>query len=91
MTPSKMFFAGRSVPPGKVCTLTAPLVRASTSFAQRSIWTQGNVGAGGKFAYVSLIGSAAGAGTGAATNAQASAASTNAMTIFERITESSSG
>ena len=66
MTPSKMFLAARSVPPGNVWTFTFPLVRFSTSFAQRSIWTQGKVAAGGKFAYRSVIGSAAGDVTGTA-------------------------
>ncbi len=50
MTPSKMFFAGSRVPPGKVWTFTLPFVRFSTSLAQRSIWTQGKVCDGGKFA-----------------------------------------
>src|SRR3990170_695962 len=59
MTPSKMFFAARSVPPGNVWTFTFPRVRIETSFAQCSIWTQGKVAAGGKFAYRSVIGSAA--------------------------------
>jgi hypothetical protein len=34
------------------------LVRFSSSFAHRSIWTQGKVDAGGKLAYVSFIGPA---------------------------------
>src|SRR5512140_2774036 len=59
MTPSKMFFAARSVPPGNVWTFTLPWVRSETSFAQRSIWTQGKVADGGKLAYRSVIGSAA--------------------------------
>src|SRR5512141_795388 len=58
MTPSKMFLAARSVPPGNVWTFTLPWVRFSTSFAQRSIWTQGKVADGGKLAYRSVIVSA---------------------------------
>jgi hypothetical protein len=50
MTPSKIFFAASSVPPGKVWTLTRPFVLFSTSFAHLSICTQGNVVEGGKFA-----------------------------------------
>src|SRR5512143_3829162 len=65
ITPSRMFLAGRSVPPGKVCTLTLPPVLFSTSPAQCSIWTQGKVGAGGKLAYVRVIALASAAGTGA--------------------------
>src|SRR5512134_3796644 len=65
MTPSKMFFAARSVPPGNVWTFTLPLVRFSTSLAQRSIWTLGKVAAGGKLAYRSVIVSAEGAVPGA--------------------------
>src|SRR5512139_3961964 len=42
ITPSRMFFAARSVPPGNVWTFTLPPVRFSTSFAQCSIWTHGN-------------------------------------------------
>jgi len=49
-TPSRMFLADSSVPPGKVWTFTLPAVRVSTSLAQRSICTQGNVAAGGKLA-----------------------------------------
>src|SRR5512140_728414 len=59
MTPSTMFFAARSVPPGNVWTFTFPWVRSETSFAQRSIWTQGKVADGGKLAYRSVIGSTA--------------------------------
>ena len=50
MTPSKMSFAPSSVPPGYVLILIRPPVRFSTSSFQRSIWTQGKVEAGGKFA-----------------------------------------
>ena len=50
VTPSSMFLAPTRVPPGKVFTFTAPWVRFSTSFAQRSIWTLGKVTAGGKLA-----------------------------------------
>ena len=50
MTPSKMFLAGSSVPPGKVLIFTWPFVRFSISLTHRSIWTQGKVEAGGKFA-----------------------------------------
>src|SRR5512140_1053601 len=70
MTPSKMFLAARSVPPGNVWTFTLPWVRFSTSFAQRSIWTQGNVEAGGKFAYRSVIVSADRAVPGATNRAR---------------------
>src|SRR5512135_1319239 len=70
MTPSKMFLAARSVPPGNVWTFTLPWVRFSTSFAQRSIWTQGNVDEGGKLAYRRVIVSADGAVPGATNRAR---------------------
>src|SRR5512143_203809 len=70
MTPSKMFLAARSVPPGNVWTFTLPLVRFSTSFAQRSIWTQGKVAEGGKVAYRSVIVSADHTFPGATDNAR---------------------
>src|SRR5208283_5547114 len=55
MTPSNMFLAARSVPPGKVFTVTTLLVLFCTSVAHLSIWTHGNVVDGGKLAYVSVI------------------------------------
>src|SRR6266498_1378322 len=70
MTPSKMFLAARSVPPGNVWTFTFPLVRIETSFAQRSICTQGKVAEGAKLAYRSVIGSAACAVPDATDNAR---------------------
>src|SRR5271157_228342 len=66
MTPSNIFLAAKSVPPGKVFTLTALLVLFSTSFAHLSIWTHGNVVAGEKLAYVSVIFCWASAGRGSA-------------------------
>jgi hypothetical protein len=82
MTPSKMFLAARSVPPGNVWTFTLPWVRFSTSFAQRSIWTQGKVAAGGKLAYRSVIVSADGAVPGATTKARKRADKRTANTDF---------
>lgn len=55
MTPSNMFFGLSKVLPGKVCTATFPPVRFSTSVFHLSIWTQGKVGAGGKFAYLRVM------------------------------------
>src|SRR3989304_5452792 len=82
MTPSKMFLAARSVPPGNVWTFTFPWVRFSTSFAQRSIWTQGEVAAGGKLAYRSVIVSADRAVPGAIDNARNRTDRSTGKTVF---------
>ena len=65
-----MFLAARSVPPGNVWTFTFPWVRIETSFAQRSIWTQGKVAEGGKLAYRRVIVSVDGAVPGATNKAR---------------------
>src|SRR5574342_1354881 len=83
ITPSRMFFAGRSVPPGNVCTLIFPPVLFSTSLAQCSIWTQGKVGAGGKLAYGRVVAfvSAAGAGDGESIAMRGRQAKRNRMSL----------